>query len=111
MRWSLLFAEEPFFIFIQVAGRNGLSPIMSQIAKDYQQVSPGFGLSPSFVNSTSTPLEDRNRDEHFFDLFRRDGMLSDMVDALKRPFKVVDSHERSRTVIIHVTLPSVALRW
>jgi hypothetical protein len=38
-------------------------------------------------------------------------MLSDMVDTFKRPFKVVDSHERSHTVIIHVTIPSVALRW
>ena len=70
---------------------------MSQIAKDYQQVPPGFSLSPSFVNSTPTPLEDRSGAEHFFDLFRRDGMLSDMVDTFKRPFKVailMSDHKR-----------------
>jgi hypothetical protein len=73
---------------------------MSQVAKDYQQVSPGLGLSPSFVNPTSAPLEDRGGDQDFFHLFRRDGMSSDMVNAFKRPFKVVDSHGQSQTAIM-----------
>jgi len=47
---------------------------MSQIAKDYQQVSPGFGLSPGFENSTSAPLEDRSGTHHFFDLVWRNAM-------------------------------------
>jgi hypothetical protein len=29
-------------------------------------------------------------------------MLSDMVNTFKRPFKVVDSHGQSHTVIIYV---------
>jgi len=74
---------------------------MSQIAEDYQQVSSGFGLSPSFVNSTSAPLEDRSGAEHFLDLFRRDGVLSNMVNAFKRPLKIVDFHGQSQTINIH----------
>jgi hypothetical protein len=55
---------------------------MSQIAEDYQQVPPGVGLPPSFVNSTSASLEDRSGTQHFFDLFWRDTMLRDMVNAV-----------------------------
>ena len=67
-----------------------------------QQVSSGFGLSPSFVNPTPTPLEDGSGAEDLFYLFRRDAMFSDMVNTFQRPFKVIDSHRQLRTVIIRM---------
>ena len=50
-------------------------------------------------------IRDRNRlkdytAEEFFDLFNRDGMPSNMVKALERPFKFVNSHELSQAPII-----------
>jgi len=73
---------------------------MSQIPEDYQQVSSGFSLSPRFVDSAFAAFENRGGAQEFFDLFNRDGMPSNMVKALERPFKFVNSHELSQAPII-----------
>jgi hypothetical protein len=69
-----------------------------------QQISPGFSLSPSFVNSTSAPLEDRRGDQLFFNLFRCDAMSSDMINTFKRSFNIIDSHEQSQKFMIRAVL-------
>jgi len=68
--------------------------------EDYQQVASRLSLSPRFVDSAFAALEERGGAQDFFDLFSRDGMPSNMVEALKRPFKFVDFHELSQAPII-----------
>lgn len=74
---------------------------MVQLAEDYRQVSARCGPSPGLVDSSAPALEDRSGTEDFLDLFRGNVMPGNVIDTIKRPCQIIDSHTQPRAPIVH----------
>ena len=69
---------------------------MSQIAKDYEQVSSRSGLPPGFIDTAPAAFEEMGSPEDLIDLLGRNIVACDMLNPVGCPFKVINSHRAAK---------------